>query len=320
MYTNDWEPWLVTKRSVGATGTAPPPTSDGCQLGYSRLSGLVVAREPKGSLVWLTLEVPGWRAARPGQFVLLKPQRSRFFLARALSVAAEVGDKVSFLVAPVGEGTREICELQPGTSVWVLGPLGNGFNLESMLVRTSISSQDPATLPRLVVVAGGVGSAPFPLFLSRIAAKTPSSVLVLLGFRDACQAEGAQPVVDSLSMLIEAGVSCRLVIATEDGSIGLAKKVTDLLAHELQPGDRVAVCGPFTMSTAVWNLCRSVPDVRAWFSLEAGMACGVGSCHGCTLVLTDGSQARVCRDGPVFEGDRVFERGHASCEVSEEKL
>ena len=48
------------------------------------------------------------------------------------------------------------------------------------------------------------------------------------------------------------------------------------------------------------DVCSAVPDVRAWFSLETSMACGVGSCHGCVITLADGSMARVCHDGPVF--------------------
>ena len=48
------------------------------------------------------------------------------------------------------------------------------------------------------------------------------------------------------------------------------------------------------------------PGVRTWFSLEANMACGVGSCHGCAIALADGSFARVCHEGPVFPGETVY--------------
>jgi dihydroorotate dehydrogenase electron transfer subunit len=63
------------------------------------------------------------------------------------------------------------------------------------------------------------------------------------------------------------------------------------------------------MAEAVAKVCACVQDVKVWFSLEAGMACGVGSCHGCVVPLIDGSKARVCREGPVFTGDTLFERG-----------
>jgi dihydroorotate dehydrogenase electron transfer subunit len=113
-------------------------------------------------------------------------------------------------------------------------------------------------------------------------------------------------VREAAARLGEAGLRCRLEVATEDGSRGPAEKVTDLLARHLRPGDRVVACGPEAMAKAVWQVCRAVPDVCSWFSLEAGMACGVGSCHGCAITLADGSYARVCHDGPVFGGVEVF--------------
>ena len=131
-------------------------------------------------------------------------------------------------------------------------------------------------------------------------------VLVLLGFRDAVQLEGAVPLREAAVRMGQAGLRCRLEVATEDGSRGPAEKVTDLLRRHLQPGDRVAVCGPWAMSTAAWGVCSAVSDAQTWFSLETTMACGVGSCHGCVITLADGSQARVCHEGPVFRGEEVF--------------
>jgi dihydroorotate dehydrogenase electron transfer subunit len=310
---------------------APCATDNISRHGPSRrVLAHVVSRAHLGSLVWLTLDVPGWSGAAPGQFALLQPQPSRCFLARALSIADEAGESVSFLVAPVGEGTRELCDLDSGAAVWVMGPLGNGFDVER-IAGDEGSSPTPARFstpapgsgrPRLLIVAGGVGAAPFPLLLSRLADLRAAGsvvqtsvaaplhrnleVVVLLGFRDAVQAQAAAPVVEAVSRSREAGLSCRCVVAAEDGSCGLAEKVTDLLARELLAGDRLFVCGPAAMATSVWRICRSVAKVQAWFSLEAGMACGVGSCHGCALTLADGSLARVCRDGPVFSGESVF--------------
>jgi dihydroorotate dehydrogenase electron transfer subunit len=271
-----------------------------------RLPACVAGNRPLGSLVWLTLEVPGWPGARPGQFVLLQAQDSRVFLGRALSVAQDEKELVSFLVAPVGTGTRELCALREGDKTWVVGPLGNGFDLDSL----------GGSSGRLVVVAGGVGLAPFPLLLACLRPATGTAgarsgeVLVLLGFRDAAQAAGARPVIDAAAGLGERGITCRTEVVTEDGALGRAQKVTETLQNELRPGDRLAVCGPWAMAEAVGRMCRDARDVKAWFSLEAGMACGVGSCHGCVIPLADGSHARVCREGPVFAGRDLFGADH----------
>lgn len=271
----------------------------------ARSLALVAANRALGSLVWLTLEVPGWPGAHPGQFALLQARDSRYFLGRALSVASEEGEAVSFLIAPVGQGTRELCALHPGEPVWILGPLGNGFDLEALTTGAA----------RVVIVAGGVGAAPFPLLLARLGLEggrppTPAAeVLVLLGFRDAAQAAGARPVVDAAAALVERGVMCRTEVVAEDGSLGRAEKVTETLQRELRPGDRVAVCGPWAMSAAVARISGAVPDVDTWLSLEAGMACGVGSCHGCVIPLADGTAARVCREGPVFCAEALIRSG-----------
>ena len=79
-----------------------------------RLLGRVMSAQPLGSLVRMTVSVPGWPGARPGQFVMLQAEPSRCFLARPLSVCDEAGETVAFLVAPVGDGTNELCGLGDG--------------------------------------------------------------------------------------------------------------------------------------------------------------------------------------------------------------
>jgi dihydroorotate dehydrogenase electron transfer subunit len=282
--------------------------------GTARLNGRVVANDALGTLVRLVVDVPGWKSATPGQFALLQAELSRCFLGRAFSVAEETGERIAFLIAPIGRGTEELCALAPGAAVHVLGPLGWGFDVDALVLSPG----------RAVLVGGGVGVAPFPLLLARMSERyrvlSPRSsgaepgssvaerpeVLVLLGFRDAEQAKGAHLVQEAAALMGEAGLRCRLEIAVEDGSRGPAEKVTDLLARHLSSGDRVAVCGPDAMATAVWKMCASVTGVDAWFSLEANMACGVGSCHGCTVRLANGAYARVCHEGPVFTGREVF--------------
>ena len=266
----------------------------------ARTAGRVAGLERLGGLLWLTVSVPGWAGASPGQFALLHPDLSGCFLPRAFSVAAQAGDEVSFLVAPIGVGTRELEGLEVDDLLWVTGPLGNGFNIRALVAAPS---------PRIVIVAGGVGAAAFPLMLQCLAEPQIGSgtdVLVLLGFRTEGQVQGARPVTEAASRLAAAGGACRVEIATEDGSEGPARLVTDLLVAEARPGDRVVVCGPAAMSKAVWQVCREVPETAVWFSRETTMACGVGSCHGCAITLADGSIARVCHDGPVFSGSAIY--------------
>lgn len=298
-----------------AAGAAVPPEvaeTEGGDTFARRSLAIVTENRTLGSLGWLTVQVPGWPGARPGQFVLLQALESVCFLGRPLSVSQQEGETLSFLIAPVGAGTRELCGLRAGDLLWVTGPLGNGFDLQALTAGPG----------RTVLVGGGVGAAPFPLLLSGLAAKFATEpraseahqreVVVLLGFRDAGQAAGAGPVAAAATALEELGVSCPGEVATEDGSIGRPERVTDTLWRQILPGDKLAVCGPWPMTQAVARVCAAIPDVRVWFSLEAGMACGVGSCHGCVVPLVGGDKARVCREGPVFSAEALFDRGTLS--------
>ena len=58
--------------------------------------------------------------------------------------------ELAFLIDPIGPGTRALCALEPGDELHVLGPLGNGFDLD---------------VERPLLVGGGIGIAPLP-FLS----------------------------------------------------------------------------------------------------------------------------------------------------------
>ena len=65
-------------------------------------------------------------------------------------------------------------------------------------------------------------------------------------------------------------------------------------------------CGPDGMLHAVSNVSQAV-GVPCQLALEAPMACGMGTCKGCTVMGTDGTYKYVCYDGPVFEAADIFE-------------
>jgi dihydroorotate dehydrogenase electron transfer subunit len=253
------------------------------------------------------VRVPGWRPGHAGQFALLQRETSAVFLPRAFSLHGQASDEVSFLISPIGPGTEELVELSAGDVVWVLGPLGRGFPRDRMVRSTG---------GRLMIVAGGAGVAPFPLLIGSLAASAviPPPTVILLGFRDAAQAECVEAFTAPVAALRARGGDVRLETIREDGSPDRRGLVTRLLAEELRSGDVVVACGAHPMCDAVWQLCVQ-RDCSAWFSLEAGMACGVGSCQGCVIPMADGSLARVCREGPVFAGEAAFGESAHRCVV-----
>jgi NAD(P)H-flavin reductase len=98
--------------------------------------------------------------------------------------------ELAFLVDPIGPGTRALAALEAGEVVEVLGPLGNGFDLE---------------VARPLLVGGGIGVAPFP-YLSQRLGGPPA----LLGFRTAHHAEAAALVPNAEVVLEPTYVTERL--------------------------------------------------------------------------------------------------------------
>ncbi len=254
-------------------------------FGRRRLT--VGARREHGAYVVLVAPDPGAPAPLPGQFYMLAAaerwgggEDERPFLPRALSVLRTGSDGLEFMLEDVGPGTRRLCELQAGDGLWVTGPLGHGFVLESPDER------------RAVLCGGGVGTAPLAILQDALrAAGRPAPVL--LGFRDGAHARGAELLRGAQ-------------VATDDGSAGHHGLVTDLLVAELDedPHTTVFACGPPPMLEAVRALCaeRGIPVQLA---LEAGMACGFGACFGCVVPVRGGGYLRVCVDGPVVDGERL---------------
>jgi dihydroorotate dehydrogenase electron transfer subunit len=122
-------------------------------------------------------------------------------------------------------------------------------------------------------------------------------------------ATAAMPLLESI------GVPSRL--ASLSGFAGCHRGlVTELAAAwlaALTPAElgevEVFACGPHGMLVAVAALARRL-GVSCQASLEENMACGVGGCAGCTvLVRTPEGPAmkRVCVDGPVFDAATVFD-------------
>ena len=129
----------------------------------------VVANEGVGPYTLLRVARGTLDPGRPGQFFMLEaPGR---LLPRPMSLCFAPRGELAFLIDAIGPGTRALCALEAGDSLQVLGPLGNGFDLD---------------VERPLLVGGGIGVAPLP-YLSEALGR-PAAVL---GFRSDWHAEAA---------------------------------------------------------------------------------------------------------------------------------
>jgi dihydroorotate dehydrogenase electron transfer subunit len=117
-----------------------------------------------------------------------------------------------------------------------------------------------------------------------------------------------------MPMLDEWNIPSRLASKSEFPGCfdGFVTQLGDAWLSSLGPAELAEVeifsCGPTPMLKASAALARR-HGVACQVSLEEFMACAVGGCAGCTvLVQTDDGPAmkRVCVDGPVFDAYRVF--------------
>lgn len=253
------------------------------------------------------------RAATPGSFIHLNcgpalPMRRPFSILRADAAAGWI----EVLYKVVGAGTAELARRSAGETLSCLGPIGRGF-------------APRAARPRALMIGGGVGIPPLVFLAESLAAAGGTwQPLVLMGselpFPFDTQASGfavpGMPAGASAAMtrLESLGVPTRL--ASLAGFAGCHRGfVTELAEAWLAalPGSALAgveifACGPEPMLKATAALARRF-GVPCQVSLEENMACAVGGCAGCAVLVQtpDGpAMKRVCVDGPVFDAATVF--------------
>lgn len=295
------------------------------------MSGLVNARVLKNTKVApdhyrLTLAAPeAARAARPGQFLHVRCGNTYDpILRRPISIHAVDQEKgeVTLLYRLAGRGTAILSEKRTGEQVSLLGPLGSGFSL-------------PREGEKVSLVAGGIGIAPL-FFLLQELARQGNSAAVFWGAANRKHFLSAQSA-GKFSLLREIReLGHRIILATDDGSVGYPGLVTELFEQCVQGdgngGPRffrnsdalealercklelafqtnfVYGCGPRAMLS---RLCRIIENLKinGEISLEERMGCGVGACLSCACKIREGGEdfyyRRACLEGPVFPAGEV---------------
>jgi len=257
---------------------------------------------PGVHLMWI--RAPGIAAgAEPGQFITLRCDD--FTLRRPFSIhrfsfpgGQESGEgAIALLYKVMGRGTIWLSHRHTGEKVDILGPLGRGFSIPSVMTGES---------KHLLLVAGGIGVAPL-FFLMQCA--SPQHLITLIhGASTAAQLYPFFPSPFKGEGKGEGGV--QVVPVTEDGSTGRKGMATDVLPDFLDWADQVYACGPLDMYKSLDELSglggqSNLKLRKCQVSLEVRMGCGFGACYGCTINTSKGLK-QVCRDGPVFELDEII--------------
>ncbi|TCO68523.1 dihydroorotate dehydrogenase electron transfer subunit [Marinisporobacter balticus] len=220
---------------------------------------------------------------KAGQFLNIKCDDA-LLLRRPISISYVETDRIGLVIRKSGKGTVVLCNKRKGEMLDVLGPLGNGFTIDEKE-------------QRVIVIGGGIGTAPLLELVKRLEGK---DVTVLLGYK-------TEPyLVNEFEEYVR-----DVKVATEDGSFGHKGYVTELFIEAIKENsaEMVYACGPEIMLKEVQRICSKY-EVKSQISIEERMACGVGACLVCTCKVKAEEKGvkyvRTCKDGPVFSGEEVI--------------
>jgi dihydroorotate dehydrogenase electron transfer subunit len=266
----------------------------------SQVAAEIVTNKKVGAYHHMVLSVGEMAAnAKPGNFVAISvgDENSSMVLRRAFAIyrASERESGIGYIelvVAPHGKGSNWLTSQSAGAIVKIAGPLGTAFGI-------------PTEPVRALLIGGGYGSA--PLFgLSEVLKARGCRVDMILGASTAMKIYAPLEGKRSVSSL---------VITTDDGSTGIAGKVSDVLEQVLDENqiEIVYSCGPMGMLEAITKITKE-KGVLHQCAIEESMACGIGICMTCVIPLKDDTgmirMVRSCIDGPVVDGERVIWESH----------
>ncbi|MDE3097819.1 MAG: dihydroorotate dehydrogenase electron transfer subunit [Chloroflexota bacterium] len=219
---------------------------------------------------------------------------------------------LTILSKRIGPSTRLLYDVRAGDRVACLGPLGRPWPLD----------EEPG---RALMVAGGVGLAPFVTLAETLGARGVPMTLFY----------GARRGAELFCLDLFARLGVELVLTTEDGSAGERGLVTAPLERALAAttvnaehaetaegraavpagsasaasigGLHVYACGPEPMMKAVARLSMRY-GVACHVSMERIMGCGMGGCYSCVVPVRTarGSHhVRSCVAGPVMAAEEI---------------
>lgn len=203
-----------------------------------------------------------------------------------ISISDFTENSLFMTIRKVGRLTDQLFEASVGDSIFMRGPYGNGFDLQSFYGKD------------LAIIAGGTGLAPVKNTIEHFIdnKNLVKNIEIICGFKS--------PEDILFPESIEKWSKNSHVIASVDKPVegwnGETGMVTEHIAKLdlTDPKNKTAiVVGPPIMMkfTTLELIKNGIPEENIWVSFERKMSCGIGKCGHCKI-----DETYVCLEGPVF--------------------
>ena len=282
---------------------------------YVEQANLISHKAYQGEQYHMMLKAPETSAhAKPGHFVHIQCNES-IFMRRPMSImrSDSKNKMIEILYKVHGAGTDALSNKRIGEKIDLIGPIGQPFKMKGYKKRP-------------LLIGGGVGIPPM-IFLAEHIKNTTKNLnpLVLMGseipfpFKNQPSKiiinEIPSDVTASMTLLEDWKIASRLTSLKDYAGCfgGHVTELAEIWLEKLDPDQRKEVeifsCGPTLMLKAISKLAKKY-NLSCQVSLEEYMACAVGGCAGCTVLIkteNGNEMKRVCVDGPVFEAKNVIQ-------------
>lgn len=226
---------------------------------------------------------------QPGQFFNIKCSDEGYpFLRRPFSIYRinKNENTIEFLYLVKGVGTQRLTLLKENEKIDVFGPLGVGFSL------------DPEWRT-ILLVARGVGIATLAALAQEATERNVKCMAIL----------SAKSNHDLLAADTLQRFGAEVYKVTEEDGTSDVKNVRHMLEkiftkHKI---DGAFTCGSKRLSRLLQEMTNKY-GIKGQIALEEHMGCAMGVCYACVCNLWEGDRitsVRVCRDGPVFDLEKV---------------
>ena len=246
--------------------------------------------------MWLKTDKMAGEAV-PGQFISVYSNDGARLLPRPISICRIDKDNLRIVYRVAGKGTEEFSKMKEGEYVNIQGPLGNGYDIKSIMeyVKNVTGNDCADTELKAILFGGGIGVPPMLELAKQLECKKQA----VLGYRNS-----------QMFLKDEFEQFADVYVATEDGSAGTKGNVLDAIRENGLKADVIFACGPTPMLRALKAYAEE-NGIECWLSLEEKMACGIGACLACVCQSKEVDEhshvhnKRICKDGPVFLAQEV---------------